>query len=213
MNPGLRLIVMSRRNPYDYPPRRIGYDRDWEDERQPRYPERMDYIRDYMDDDDDEAYPSRYRRDQREQERIKWQREQDKKHMMERQRENQTYQGEDAAAPMREQHTPRMTMEMAEEWVECMQSADPRAPEGGKWSAAEVKPFAIQLCIPQGGSKFAEFYAMMNAMYSDYCEVAKKYGVDQTDFYADMAKAWMNDKDAKKNKTALYYECIVEKDT
>ena len=54
---------------------------------------------------------------------------------------------------------------------------------------------------------------MMNAMYSDYCEVAKKYGVDQTDFYADMAKAWMNDKDAKKNKSALYYECVVEKDT
>lgn len=224
MKSGLRMVLMSRDRRYDPTPQRIGYDdgERYEDDygRRSRYDGRVDRIRDYMppvydryDDEDEYEQPSRYRRDQREQERIKWQREQDKKRMLERQRASQTYQNEDAAAPTREQHTPRMTMETAEEWVECMQPADPRAPEGGKWSAAEVKPFAIQLGIPQGGSKFAEFYAMMNAMYSDYCEVAKKYGVDQTDFYADMAKAWMNDKDAKKNKTALYYECIVQKDT
>lgn len=192
--------MMSRRDPYDYPPRRIGYDREWEDERRPRYPDRIDYIRDYMDEDDDGMYPSRYRRNQREQERISWQRKQDKR------------QQEADSMTQRNATHQRFDMDKAEEWVECMQSADPRDHGGGRWSAAEVKPFAIQLGIPQGGSKFAEFYAMMNAMYSDYCEVAKKYGVDQTDFYADMAKAWMQDKDAEKDKTALYYQYCVCKE-
>lgn len=52
---------------------------------------------------------------------------------------------------------------------------------------------------------------MMNAMYSDYAAVAKKFGVTSPEFYACMAKAWMEDKDAKEDKTALYYRYIVEK--
>ena len=57
-----------------------------------------------------------------------------------------------------------------------------------------------------------EFFAVMNALYSDYCKVAKKYGVDKTDFWADLAKAFINDKDAKSGKVKMYYECIAEHD-
>ena len=50
----------------------------------------------------------------------------------------------------------------------------------------------------------------MNAMYSDYCKVAKRYGVDRPEFFAEMAKAWLEDKDAVPNKAAMYYDCIVK---
>ena len=47
-------------------------------------------------------------------------------------------------------------------------------------------------------------------IYSDYVKVAKKHGVgDKIDFYADMAKSFLCDKDAPKDKLARYYEYIV----
>jgi hypothetical protein len=47
-------------------------------------------------------------------------------------------------------------------------------------------------------------------MASDYGKVAKKYGVDKADFYADLAKAWLDDKDAVPGKAMIYYDCIVQ---
>ncbi len=41
--------------------------------------------------------------------------------------------------------------------------------------------------------------------------VAKKYNTLTPEFFADMAMAFISDKDAVENKTAMYYECIVEK--
>ena len=55
-----------------------------------------------------------------------------------------------------------------------------------------------------------EFYAVLNAMYSDYSMVLKKYGMSSPEFYADMAKAWLCDKDAKAGKAKLYFEYIVK---
>lgn len=34
---------------------------------------------------------------------------------------------------------------------------------------------------------------------------------DTVEFYVDMAKAWLNDKDAVKHKAAAYYECVVRR--
>lgn len=42
-------------------------------------------------------------------------------------------------------------------------------------------------------------------LYSDYNNVFNKYGVDSPEFYAELAKAWIDDPDAKKNKTV---ECF-----
>lgn len=55
------------------------------------------------------------------------------------------------------------------------------------------------------------FYAAMNMMYSDYCKAAEKTGATSVDFYAYMAKAFLDDKDAAPNKLARYYHCIVKK--
>lgn len=42
----------------------------------------------------------------------------------------------------------------------------------------------------------------------DYCEVAKKMGLDRPDFYAHMAKAFLEDGDAGKNKIEKYKRYI-----
>ena len=107
------------------------------------------------------------------------------------------------------QMTEPMTMEMAQEWVENMQNTDPEHPTGAKWSMESVKPMAMKHGFTTA-EKQLEFWAVMNMMYSDYCETAKKHGVSTMDFYADMAKAWMKDKDAVENKTAAYIEYVTK---
>jgi hypothetical protein len=100
---------------------------------------------------------------------------------------------------------------MAEEWVDKLEGSDPAKPHGGKWSAEQIKPVAQKYGIPTEGEKFWEFYAVMNMLYSDYYGVAKKYNALNADFFADMAMAFISDKDAVENKVAAYYEAVVEK--
>lgn len=107
----------------------------------------------------------------------------------------------------------KLTREAAQKWVDGMEYYDDtgKKHQGGKWSMTEVKPFAGKMGVPIEGEEFYEFYAMMNAMYADYMAVARKYGVTSPEYYAAMAKAWIDDPDAKEGKTMLYYNCIVEK--
>lgn len=101
--------------------------------------------------------------------------------------------------------------ETAEEWVQNMRNEDKNHPHGGKWTPEALKPFAQKYNIPVDSPKFWEFYAMTNAMYSDYSEVVKKFGVTSPEFYACMAKAFMDDRDAEPDKVARYYEYIAKK--
>ena len=102
-----------------------------------------------------------------------------------------------------------LTKAVAVEWVEGMQNADHEHPTGEKWTMETTKPLAIKHGF-SSEEKQLEFWAIMNMMYSDYSETAKKHGVSTMDFFADMAKSWMNDKDAVKNKTAAYIECCTK---
>ena len=58
------------------------------------------------------------------------------------------------------------------------------------------------------------FWACLNMMYSDYYSVAAKYGLDRLEFYADLAKAFLMDKDAggPEEKMAGYYHGVVKRD-
>lgn len=56
----------------------------------------------------------------------------------------------------------------------------------------------------------AEFYAIMNAMFSDYGKTVAKHGIDKPDFWADMAHDFLHDQDAEENKTARYWRDIVK---
>lgn len=55
-----------------------------------------------------------------------------------------------------------------------------------------------------------EFYAAMNMLYSNFGEVFKKHDVATMIFYVDMAKAFLEDEDAVKDKMEKYYRYIVK---
>jgi len=95
----------------------------------------------------------------------------------------------------------------AKEWTEAMHNAD--GTKGAKWQMEQVKPYMAQTGYK---GEESEFFAVMNAMYSDYCAVMKRFGVDRPEVYAALAKAWLEDKDAVEDKAMMYWECIVEHD-
>ena len=108
----------------------------------------------------------------------------------------------------RNRHARKVDRETAEEWVEGLENADPAKPHGGKWTAEQIKPIATRYGVPTEGEKFWEFYAVMNMLYSDYYAVAKKYNALTADFFADMAMAFISDKDASDDKVARYFEYV-----
>lgn len=99
-----------------------------------------------------------------------------------------------------------MTKEMAEEWTKNMRNED--GSKGPHWKIDQIKQVMTQKGVQYDPW---EFFAIMNALYSDYCSVFKKHGVNTVDMYFDLACAWLNDTDAMPNKSALYYENIVRK--
>lgn len=56
------------------------------------------------------------------------------------------------------------------------------------------------------------WFAALNMEYSDNFDVAQKYGLDRPEYYADLAKAFLFDKDGggPEAKIAGYYHGIVE---
>ena len=103
-------------------------------------------------------------------------------------------------------HGEHLTREQAAAWVSSMENAD--GTHGGHWPMEQTeavrKKNGIE-CDP------FMFYAAMNMMYSDYCKAAEKFNATGADFYAYMAKAFLDDKDAAPNKLARYYHCVVGK--
>lgn len=98
-----------------------------------------------------------------------------------------------------------------ENWKHSMEN------EGGTHGEHFTKEQVKQMAR-QHGINFSEFdektlCLAVNMMYSDYCKVAQKYGVNRIEFYIDMAKAFLKDKDfdgSPEEKLWLYYKCIVE---
>ena len=95
--------------------------------------------------------------------------------------------------------------QMAEEWTREMKNED--GTTGPHWTMEQTNQIMTQRginCDP------AEFYAAMNMVYSDYSKVAKKLNVSNIDFYAEIAKAFLDDQDAAPDKLARYYEFVVK---
>lgn len=94
------------------------------------------------------------------------------------------------------------------EWAKEMQNAD--GSSGAHWSMEDTetvrKTRNINDCKPE------DFWIAMNMMYSDYQGVAKKYGIDKPEFYADMARCFLMDKDSKQGREKLeaYYDHVVK---
>lgn len=101
---------------------------------------------------------------------------------------------------------PRMTREMAEEWMKDLHNED--GTRGPHWTIEQVKDLmqkkGIQ-CDP------VRLWVAMNADYSDNVLINRKYGVDNPEFYMDSAIArWLNDKDAVEDKQAAYYMYVTK---
>ena len=99
----------------------------------------------------------------------------------------------------------KMDKRQAENWTRHMKNED--GSTGARWTFDEVHKVMQQNnvdCDP------VEFYAVMNMLYSDYGKVFKKHDVATMQFYVDMAKAFLEDDDAVKNKLEQYYKYVVK---
>ncbi len=104
-----------------------------------------------------------------------------------------------------------MTLEDAKHWAAKMENAD--GTMGGHWTIDQTNSVAKTYGIEFTHITEYCWNVTMNMMYSDYCQVAKRFGVDLPEFYASMAKAFLFDKDGPepKGKIAAYYHCIVNR--
>lgn len=99
----------------------------------------------------------------------------------------------------------KLTREMAEEWMRGLENED--GTKGPHWNLDQAKHAMKQRGIQQDPY---EFWAVMNALYSDYCKVLKTHGITSADVYADLAAAWLDDEDAVPGKAAAYFRHLVK---
>lgn len=107
----------------------------------------------------------------------------------------------------------KMSHKDIENWKRHMKNQD--GTMGEHFKKDQVMQAARQIGV--NPEEYGEhiFPLVMNMMYSDYCAVAKKFGLDRPDFYAELAKAFLNDKDFEgdpEEKVYLYYKCIAEQE-
>ena len=94
----------------------------------------------------------------------------------------------------------RMDRATAETWVRNL---------GQNWTMEQAKQIMTRYgyaCDP------VEFWVALNMMQSDYSRVAAVCGSDKEEFYAAMAHAFLDDKDALPGKLSRYYHAIVKRD-
>ena len=99
------------------------------------------------------------------------------------------------------------TEDDARRWTEHMENDD--GSMGAHWTLEQTTAVANSIGVHVDPWIWV---AAMNMMYSDYWESATRYGVDRQEYYADLAKEFLFDKDAggPEAKIAGYYHGIVE---
>lgn len=101
-----------------------------------------------------------------------------------------------------------LTVNEVQEWNHNMKNAD--GSYQGHWTIDQTAPIQNQLEVTNVSKE--TWNAVMNMIYSDYCEVAKKYNVNTPLFYGDLAKAFINDIDGgvPNDKVSKYFYYIVK---
>ena len=107
-------------------------------------------------------------------------------------------------------HSEKLDDHALETWNANMKNDD--GSTGGHWTVAQTTDAAKTAGVVMEHITPNGWNATMNMMYSDYCSVATKHGC-KVEFYADLAKAFLFDKDGPgpEAKLAAYYHGIVEK--
>ena len=100
--------------------------------------------------------------------------------------------------------------ETAMQWAEHMQNAD--GSNGPHWTMEQTTAVAESMGIQAPVVPHWAWGVTMNMMYSDYYDVARKFGVNVPEFYAELARAFLMDKDGPgpEEKLCAYYGCIVK---
>ena len=92
------------------------------------------------------------------------------------------------------------TEEDAREWVASMNPP-------GKWTMEQT----TEVMHKQGYShRPCEFWAVMNALYSDYGKTMAKIGADKPEVWAALAHDWLEDADAEEDKAGRYWRDVVK---
>lgn len=99
------------------------------------------------------------------------------------------------------------TEDDARRWTKHMENDD--GSMGAHWTLEQTTAVANSIGVHVDPWVW---YAALNMEYSDNFEVAQKYGLDRPEYYADLAKAFLFDKDGggPEAKIAGYYHGIVE---
>ncbi len=95
----------------------------------------------------------------------------------------------------------------AERWANHMENDD--GTTGPHWTLEQATAVANSIGVHTDPWVW---FAALNMEYSDNFETAAKYGLDRPEYYADLAKAFLFDKDGggPEAKIAGYYHGIVE---
>lgn len=95
----------------------------------------------------------------------------------------------------------------ARRWTEHMENDD--GSKGPNWTLEQATAVANSIGVHVDPWIW---FAALNMEYSDGFDVAQKYGLDRPEYYADLAKAFLFDKDGggPETKIAGYYHGIVE---
>lgn len=98
-------------------------------------------------------------------------------------------------------HSGKVGDELAKQWVDCMENKD--GTTGAHWTWEQVAQVHKERKMTED---MAEFYTVLNMMYSDY--YSPRFDVNT---YVEMAKDWINDADAPECKTLKYYYYVIHK--
>lgn len=81
---------------------------------------------------------------------------------------------------------------------------------GFKWSKEATTQTAERMGVTFDKYTREDFCYAMNMMYSDYCKVFTKYGLNKPSVYVEMADAFLDDPDAPSDKAVRYYKAMSE---
>lgn len=106
----------------------------------------------------------------------------------------------------KEKYGAHINQELAESLAEGFAVTDGSSRENGiKWTMSETKEVGLKVGVDFDKINKCEWFLVMNMVYSDHYRTAKKRGLTEPTFFADLALDWFMDADAKPEKTFNYF--------
>lgn len=105
----------------------------------------------------------------------------------------------------------RLTKEELEEWKHKLMS-QMEGNEKQFFTKEQIGQKGRQMGLEMKDYNEEELVVATAMVYTDYCKTAKKYIGNNMDFFIELARDWLEDKDSELKggeKLAVYYDCIV----